>query len=125
VSVDDGGGSLTVDGPVQDAGPSFTPVYKYLAKSTTAAATLWDPAADKEIVLTDVIISISGTATDVNLAYGSGTAMTTQIMKFHGDVRGGLTHQFRSPIKGGSNNNLNITLSAAQAMTITVCGYEE
>jgi hypothetical protein len=125
VSVDDGGGSLTVDGNLGDNGPGFTPIYKYLAKSTTADATLWDPAAGKAIVLTDVIISISGTATDVNLAFGAGTTLTTQCLKFHGDVRGGLTHHFRSPIKGGTDENLNIDLSAAQAMTITVCGYEE
>lgn len=123
--ISDNNNSLTVDGNLGDAGPGFTTVYKYLAKSTTADATLWDPAAGKEVVLTDVIISISGTATDVNLAFGSGTDLTTQFMKFHGDVRGGLTHTFRSPIRGGADNNLNIDLSAAQAMTITVSGYEE
>ncbi len=125
LSIDDGGNSITVDGNTGDNGPGFTTIYKYLAKSTTADATLWDPSAGKKVVVTDVIISISGTATDVNLAFGAGTTLTTQFLKFHGDVRGGLTHHFRSPIKGGTDENLNIDLSAAQAMTITVCGYEE
>jgi hypothetical protein len=124
VEVFDGGDSHTIDGNVGDNGPGFTPVYKYLAKSTTADATLWNPT-DNYLHITDVIISISGTATDVTLGFGAGTTLEETILKFHGDVRGGLTHHFRAPLKStDSGDNLNIALSAAQAMTITVCGYE-
>jgi hypothetical protein len=124
VEIFDGGDTHTIQGATTDNGPSFTPIYKYLAKSTTADATLWNPS-DNYLHITDVIISISGTATDVTLGFGSGTSLEETILKFHGDVRGGLTHHFRAPLKStDSGDNLNIALSAAQAMTITVCGYE-
>lgn len=125
ISIDDGGNSITVDGNVGDDGPGWTPVRKYLAKSTTADATLWNPS-DNYLYITDIIISISGTATDVTLGFGAGTALTDVFFKFHGDVRGGVTHQFRTPAKStSSGDNLNIALSAAQAMTILVLGYEK
>jgi hypothetical protein len=125
VSVDDNGNSLTVDGNVGDDGPGWTPVRKYLSKNTTAAATVWNPTLAR-LYITDIIISISGTAVDVTLAFGAGTAMTDTLMVFRGDVRGGLTHQFRTPGKSGTDaHNLNITLSAAQQIDITVLGYEK
>ena len=124
LSIDDGGNTITVDGNIGDNGPGFTAIHKYLAKATTADATLWDPTANY-LYVTDVIISISGTATDVTLGFGAGTDLEETFLKFHGDVRGGLTHHFRAPIKStDSGDNLNIALSAAQAMTITICGYE-
>ena len=124
LSIDDGGNVITVDGEIKDDGPSWTPVRKYLSKSTTADATLWDPTAAR-LYIPDLLVSISGTAVDVTLAFGAGTAMTDTIWVFRGDVRGGATHTFRTPVKSGTDaHNLNVALSAAQQVDILVLGYE-
>jgi hypothetical protein len=124
ISIDDGGNTITVDGNVGDNGPGFTPVYAYTQKTTTAAETLHNPTAAR-FYLTDIIISIGSTATVVTLAYGATTAMTDTILVFNGDVNGGMTHTFRSPIKSDTDAfNLNCTLSGANTVDITLCGYE-
>ena len=69
---------------------------------------------------------MSGTAADITLAFGSGTAMTDTFFKFYGDVRGGLTHNFRTPVRSGTADfNLNWDISTTATATIIVLGYED
>ena len=117
--------AVTVSGKTTDDGPEWTLVRKYTQMSTTSDTTIWNPAVER-IYITDLIVSVGSTATQVRFAFGSGTAMTDIFLIFNGDVKGGLTHTFRTPIKSGTDDfNLNCDISdAADVVDITILGYE-
>ncbi len=120
VPISDAGGSITVDGGVKDAGIDWTAVEKYAEyTSQQTDAILWNPGAGLKVVVTDVIITISGTAVDVHLEHG-----TTIFAKLYGDIRGGLTHHYRTPPAAATDENITVTSSGAGTFSVELHGYE-
>lgn len=100
--------------------PDYTPVHK-IGSYTTAQtdATLWDPAAGKKFVITDVIVS-TDTKMDIHLEDG-----TTKKFSWHLAANGGLSTNLQTPyVSIAADNLLTITSGAAGKVDIEVFGYE-
>jgi hypothetical protein len=83
------------------------------------AATLWDPAAGKSFVITDIVIS-TATAGKVTLLDDS-----TVIREYNLAANGGVVENMRTHEKStAADNILKITTSAAMEVFVVVKGYE-
>lgn len=115
---------------VGDNGPAFPGTEFRKANEFTAPVTgslLFDTTAGKVSHVTDVLITISGTAADVTVGFGPAAATPTGdkvIAKLYGDVRGGMTHQFRGDEFGAASDDIVVTVSGTGTVWVKVLGYE-
>ncbi len=90
------------------------------ATAQTNATVKAAAGAGLSLYITDVIISNGATAGNITLLDGSGG---TVLLEAYPAIRGGLTHQFRSPIKLTANTLLAITSTTVTTHSLTVCGF--
>lgn len=147
ISIDDGGGSITVNAnissplPVTDAGISLsiddggnvisvedsitahTMIKKTIDWSgAITASDLWTPTTGKRFNLSDLIIGIN--ADCVVTIFDETDTTANRIFKQEFIDNSGLAHSFRIPIKSSAiNQDLKITASAAGGY-ITAFGFE-
>lgn len=129
VSVDDNGGSLTVDGAVT-ANPSKLPttddadfVRKYYTNAGAVTdGIIWSPAAGKRWYVTDLIINVSAAAT-VTLEDDKAGG-DDPVLKMELAANGGFVANFKTPLASGEDAaDLLITTSAGNCYC-TAIGYE-
>lgn len=108
-------------GAIKNAGVNYTTIYKqanYAAAQTDT--TIWDPAAGKKVVITDIILSAEG-ACNIFLEVGA----TVILPKMYFADNGGMAMPLQAPIKCATDGVLTITSSAAVNHSIFLSGYEE
>ena len=119
--------SVTVDGAVEDNGPSWTmdgaTEQHHAVIADGAVTNLWTAGGGNYIYITDLLVSVSGTAVDVTFGFGAA-ALDDIVWVFYGDIKGGVSHTFRTPLRSdAAAHNFYVDPSAAATVSVTVLGY--
>ncbi len=103
---------------VLDAGPTWTPVKKFV-QAIQPEGTLWTPTSTKKINVTDLIISAQAAGTIELRLQTQGT-----LLIYSAPVNGNLVHQSRTPFPPGSADGLLTYYNSGGTFNVTAKGFE-
>ena len=107
--------------PINSPVRQITPIVKYATLSAITETILWTPATGKKWVITDIVISSTGTTL---VTFRDGSAGTTFMIGRCTASYPFVSNQLTPIVSAGINRNLTVQSSVITAY-VTVTGYEE